>query len=72
MAVTRLIGWTDETPSWFLVVALTLLNSLAVAAETEQNSLQIKINNVAGKPAAGVQLFVQSGDARIGTKPRDH
>src|SRR5437016_6041373 len=49
-----------KAPSGFLVLSLALLNSLAVAAETEQNSLQIKINDLAGKPAAGVQLFVQN------------
>jgi hypothetical protein len=57
-----------KTPSGFLALSLALLNSLAVAAETEQDPLQIKINDLAGKPVAGVQLFVQNGDARIGAK----
>jgi len=57
-----------KIPSGFLALSLTLLHSLAVAAGTEQNSLQIRVTNIAGKPAAGVQLWLQSNNPKTAAK----
>src|SRR6266480_3338280 len=43
---------------------LALFTLLGQAAETEKNSLQVTVKDTAGRPAAGVQLLMQSQELR--------
>ena len=52
-----------KVPSGIVVVLLAVSMSVAQAG-TEKNSLQVKVKDVAGKPAAGVLLLLQGPDVK--------
>jgi len=52
-----------KVPSGIVVVLLAVSMSVAQAG-TEKNSLQVKVKDVAGKPAAGVSLLLQGPNVK--------